>query len=330
MSHIGWGILGTAKIAVEQVIPAIQGSRRGRVVAIASRSRERAVQAAGRFDVARACDSYEGLLTDPQVDAIYNPLPNHLHVPWSIRALEAGKHVLCEKPLAPTAAEAQMLVEAGRRHPRLKLMEGFMYRHHPQWLAAQRLVQEGRIGELRAVQTAFFYFDRDPASICNQAQLGGGAMLDIGCYPVSLSRWLFDSEPRAVTAQVERDPQFQVDRLVSGLMTFGTGQASFVVSTQLAPYQHVQILGTSGRIEIEIPFNAPSDRPTRIWHQTDAGLHEISFPACNQYGLQSDLFAAAILDSQPVPTPIEDGLVNMQVIEALLRAGRTGHWERVS
>jgi len=329
MQPIRWGVLSTAKIAVEQVIPAIQGSRLGRVVAVASRSQPRAAAAAQRFDIPRAYGSYEELLADPQVDAVYNPLPNHLHVPWSIRALEAGKHVLCEKPLAPTVSQAETLVEAGRRHPRLKLMEGFMYRHHPQWIAARRLVEDGSLGELRAVETFFSYFDNDPASICNQPELGGGAMLDIGCYPVSLSRWLFDGEPRAVLAEVEIDPQFQVDRLVSGLMRFDGGQASFVVSTQLAPYQRVQIVGTHGRVEIEIPFNAPSDRPTRIWQQNDAGLRETSFPACNQYGIQADLFGESILNDTPVPTPIEDGLVNMRVIEAVLRSGRSRRWEVV-
>jgi predicted dehydrogenase len=308
----------------------MQQGQASEVVAIASRDALKAQQVASRLGVAKAYGSYEALVADPEIQAVYIPLPNHLHVKWSIAALEAGKHVLCEKPIGLDAAEAQSLIEAGRRHPRLKLMEAFMYRHHPQWVAAKRIVDEGRLGDLRAVHTLFSYFDRDPQSITNQAAIGGGALLDIGCYGISLARFLFAAEPRRVAAQVEYDLEFRVDRLVTAAMEFDRGQASFTVATQLAPYQRVQIMGTHGRLEIEIPFNAPSGQFTRLWLQSAQWIDEIRVPVCNQYTIQGDLFSQAIQADTPVPTPIDDALRNMRVIDTVFRAGRTGQWETVT
>lgn len=327
MSKVRWGVLGVAKIATVKVIPAMQKCRRGEVLGIASRSLSRAQQAARELGLAKAYGSYEELLADPEIDAVYIPLPNHLHVPWSIKALEAGKHVLCEKPIGLSSLEAEQLVAAGRRHPRQKLMEAFMYRHHPQWATAKRLVDEGRLGPLRAVQTLFSYFNRNPEDVRNRADIGGGGLMDIGCYPISLSRFLFGREPRRVFAQVDYDPDFRVDRLASAIMDFGDGSATFTCSTQLAPYQRVQIFGTEGRIEIEIPFNAPPDRPCRMWLQGAAGVEEITLETCDQYTIQGDLFAAAVLDDTPVPTAIEDAVANMKVIEAAVRSGENGRWE---
>ena len=327
MSKVRWGVLGVAKIATLKVIPAMQKCRHGEVVGIASRSLDRAQQAARELGLRKAYGSYEELLADPEIDAVYIPLPNHLHVPWSIKSLEAGKHVLCEKPIGLSSLEAEQLVAAGRRHPRLKLMEAFMYRHHPQWVAARRLVDEGRLGPLRTVQCFFSYFNRNPADVRNRADIGGGGLMDIGCYPISLSRFLFGREPRRVFAQVEYDPDFRTDRLASAIMDFGDGSATFTCSTQLAPFQRVQIFGTEGRIEIEIPFNAPPDRPCRMWLAGASGIEEISFETCDQYTIQGDLFAAAVLDDSPVPTPIEDAVANMKVIEAAVRSGENGRWE---
>ena len=329
MPKIRWGVLGAAQIAVGQVIPAMQQGTYSEVVAIASRDLRKADLRARQFGVPRGYGSYEALLADPEIEAVYIPLPNHLHLSWSAAALEAGKHVLCEKPIGLDAHEAQTLIEAGRRHPRLKLMEAFMYRHHPQWIAAKRMVDEGQLGTLQAVHTFFSYYDRDPQSITNRAEVGGGALLDIGCYGISLARYLFAAEPRRVAAQIEYDPDFRVDRLTTAAMQFDAGQASFTVGTQLAPYQRVQILGTAGRLEIEIPFNAPSDRPTRLWLQSDRGIEEIRLPVCNQYTIQGDLFSKSILDDAPVPTPIDDALRNMQAIDAVFRAGRSGAWVNV-
>jgi predicted dehydrogenase len=326
MSKVRWGILSTAGIGTEKVIPAMQRGEHCQVDAIASRSHETAAAAAARLGIAKAYGSYEELLADPDIDAVYNPLPNHLHVPWSVRALEAGKHVLCEKPIGLTSAEAQELVEAGRRHPRLKLMEAFMYRHHPQWRRALQIVGEGGIGELRTVHSFFSYYNDDPANIRNQADIGGGGLMDIGCYNISLSRLLFGTEPRRVLGIVEYDPQLRVDRLASGVLDFGRGTATFTCSTQLTPYQRVNIFGTTGRVEIEIPFNAPPDRPCRMWHQTERGVEEIVLDTVDQYTIQGDLFARAVLDDTPVPTAIEDAVANMRVLEAVVESSRVGGW----
>jgi len=326
MNSIRWGILSTAKIGTQQVIPAMQDGPSCKITAIASRDPERAAAVARELSIPRSHGSYEALLADPDVDAIYNPLPNHLHVEWSIKALQAGKHVLCEKPIGLTAAEGQHLVDVGRQHPQLKLMEAFMYRHHPQWGRARALVRDGQIGSLRAIQSLFSYHNVDADNIRNQADLGGGALMDIGCYPISLSRFIFDSEPARVCGLVEYDPQFATDRLSSGMLEFADGSSLFTCSTQLAPFQRVNILGTEGRVEIEIPFNAPTDRPCRMWHQRGAEVQEITLDICNQYTLQGELFARAILDDTPVPTPIEDAVANMRVIEALVDSGKSRTW----
>lgn len=326
MNSIRWGILSTAKIGTQQVIPAMQDGPSCEITAIASRDAERAATVASELSIPRSHGSYAALLADPDVDAIYNPLPNHLHVEWSIKALQAGKHVLCEKPIGLTAAEGQQLVDAGRQHPQLKLMEAFMYRHHPQWGRARALVRDGQIGSLRAIQSLFSYHNVDPDNIRNQADVGGGALMDIGCYPISLSRYIFDSEPARVCGLVEYDPQFATDRLSSGMLEFADGCSLFTCSTQLAPFQRVNILGTEGRVEIEIPFNAPIDRPCRMWHQRGAEVQEITLDICNQYTLQGELFARAILDDAPVPTPIEDAVANMRVIEALVDSGKSRAW----
>ena len=324
MRKINWGVMGTAKIGVNKVIPALQAAKHGTVAAIASRDITQAQTAAQRLGIPRAHGSYEALLADPGVDAVYIPLPNHLHVPWSIRALEAGKHVICEKPIGLSSTEAQELIAVAKRFPRLKIMEAFMYRHHPQWQTAQRLIAEGGIGQLRTVHSFFSYWNVDPKNIRNIGAIGGGGMMDIGCYCVSLSRFLFGAEPQRVLGLVDHDPAFGTDRLASGILEFATGTATFTCSTQLSPYQRVTIFGTDGTIEIEIPFNAPPDRPTRLWHQRGSTMTEIPFAVCDQYTIQGDLFARAILDDTPVPTPLDDALANMRVIEAVLASTRTG------
>jgi predicted dehydrogenase len=326
MDTIRWGVISTAKIGTEKVIPAMQRGRHTRVAAIASRDLAAARAAADRLGIPTAYGSYEELLADPEIDAIYNPLPNHLHVPWSIRALEAGKHVLCEKPIALAAAEAEQLVAAAAARPHLKVMEAFMYRHHPQWRRAQEIVAAGGIGDLRTVHSFFSYFNDDPGNIRNMAAIGGGGLMDIGCYNISLSRLLFGGEPRRVVGLLERDPQFGTDRIASGMLEFANGTATFTCSTQLTSYQRVNIFGAEGRVEIEIPFNAPPDRPTRLWHQRGATVEEVTFEVCDQYTIQGDLFARAILDDTPVPTPLSDAVANMRVIEALVASADSGQW----
>ncbi|HET9921323.1 MAG TPA: Gfo/Idh/MocA family oxidoreductase [Ktedonobacteraceae bacterium] len=323
---VRWGVLSTADIGIGQVIPAMQQGTYCEITGIASRSLEKAQAAAAQLGIPKAYGSYEALLADPNIDAIYNPLPNQLHVPWSIKALEAGKHVLCEKPIALNVAEAQALVDVARQHPHLKVMEAFMYRFHPQWQRARQLVREGGIGELRTVQTFFSYYLNDPNNIRNQQQAGGGGMMDIGCYAVSVARFVFGSEPRRVSGIVEYDPQFKVDRLDSALLDFGSGTATFTCGTQLSPYQRVNIFGTNGQIEIEIPFNAPKDRPCKIWYRHGDETDEIEFATCNHYTLQGDAFSQAVLNDTPVPTPIEDAVANMKVIEAVFQSAKSGTW----
>jgi predicted dehydrogenase len=329
MNKIRFGVLSTARIGVEKVIPAMQRGQFTEVVAIASRSADRARQAAQHLNIPRSHGSYDALLADPDVDAVYNPLPNDQHVPWSIKALQAGKHVLCEKPIALSAGEARLLVEAGARHPRLKLMEAFMYRHHPQWRKAKELVQTKQIGTLRAIQTFFSFYNDDPANIRHNAAMGGGGLMDIGCYPISLSRWLFDAEPLRVLGLVEYDPRFQVDRLASAILDFGSGQATFTCSMQVAPFQQVNIIGTTGRIELaDVPFNAPNDRPCVVRVQQGGEMRRLEMEVCDQYTIQGDLFAQAIRNGTAVPTPIEDAVRNMEVIEAMIASGRKGGWVR--
>ena len=326
MSKIRWGILSTANIGVAKVIPAMQQGEFCEVTAISSRSLEKAQEAASQLGIAKAYGSYEELLADPEIDAIYNPLPNHLHVEWSIKALEAGKHVLCEKPIGLTSEEGRELVTAGKKYPELKLMEAFMYRHHPQWKRAKEIVRTGGIGTLRTIQSFFSYGDLDAENYRNDPAAGGGALFDIGCYCISLSRFIYDEEPKEVAGIVEYDTRFEVDKLSTALMNFESGTSQFTCAMQLVPYQRVNIFGSNGRVEIEIPFNAPPDKPCRMWHQHQDDFEEIILDITDQYTIQGDLFAQAILNDTPVPTPIEDAVRNMEVIEAIFEAGRSNKW----
>lgn len=326
MSKIRWGVLSTAKIGTEKVIPAMQRGEFCHIDAIASRYLQTARIAAAKLGIGKAYGAYEELLADKDIDAVYIPLPNHLHVEWSIKALEAGKHVLCEKPIGLTSAEGERLLEAAKAHPHLKIMEAFMYRHHPQWQRAKQLVADGKIGELKTIQSFFSYYNTDPSNIRNQAEIGGGSLMDIGCYSISLSRFIFEAEPQRVFGIVEYDPEFRTDRLASGMLDFGRGTSTFTCSTQLVPYQRVNIFGIEGRVEIEIPFNAPPDVGCRMWHQRGEEIEEIVFDICDQYTIQGDLFSQAILNDTKVPTPLADAVENMRVLERLIASGKSGCW----
>jgi predicted dehydrogenase len=330
--RVRWGVLGVAKIAVEKVIPAMQQGVFSEVTAIASRDLEKARAAAQALGIARAFGSYDELLADAEVDAVYNPLPNQLHVPWSIRAAEAGKHVLCEKPIALSAAEAGELL-AARDRTGVKIGEAFMARTHPQWLKARDVVRSGEIGELRVAAGFFSYFNCDPRNIRNMGECGGGGLMDIGCYPITLSRMLFENEPVRVMGLIERDPAMMVDRLTSAILEYRYGQCIFNCSTQLVPYQRMHLLGTRGRVEIEIPFNAPRDRPTRLFVDDGSSLFGEStrmeeLPVCDQYTIEGDLFSRAILEDGPVSVPLEDAIRNMAVIDAIFRSAKSGRWEQ--
>jgi predicted dehydrogenase len=326
MKKIRWGILSTAKIGREKVIPALQKSKHGEVVAIASPNQQRLQEEANLLSIPTRYSAYEELLNDVDVDAVYIPLPNHLHVPWAMKAMEANKHVLCEKPIALTAAEASLLAEAAKEKPHLKVMEAFMYRFHPQWLKAKQLVENGRIGEVRTVQSFFSYFNTDPNNIRNRKEVGGGAMMDIGCYCISFARFLFGREPDRIFATVDIDADFGTDRMASGIMDFTTGTSTFTCSTQLMPYQRVNILGSEGRIEVEIPVNAPPDKETKLWLHTKGGSEQFLFEPVDQYALQGDEFAKAILYNTAVPTNLNDAVNNMKVMEAVFKSSETQKW----
>jgi predicted dehydrogenase len=329
MKKVRWGILSTADFGVQISVPAMQQGELYEVVAIASRSMDKAQAVASKLGIPKSYGSYQELLADPDIDAIYNPLPNHLHVPWSIKALESGKHVLCEKPIAMTSTQAQELVNAARAHTGLKVMEAFMYRHHPQWQHALRLVRQGQIGKLRAIQSFFSYYNDDPNNIRNMKEIGGGVLMDIGCYCISLSRFIFGDEPEKAWGWIEFDPNFGIDRLASAVLDFKEGRSTFTCSTQMGNYQRVTILGTEGWITIEIPFNAPPDKPCRLWHERVGKTEEVIFETVNQYTIQGNLFSKAILEDTEVFTPIEDAVANMKVIEAVFKSDKVGGWVNV-
>jgi predicted dehydrogenase len=326
MTNLRWGILSTADIARRKVIPGLLKADRCEVVAIGSRDAGQARTVADELGIPTAHGSYEGLLADQNVDAVYIPLPNHMHAEWTMTAARAGKHILCEKPLAMTAAEAARMVDVCGNEG-VRLMEAFMYRLHPSWEEVRRLVHGGRIGQLRAVQTWFSYSNTDPANIRNQLEAGGGALYDIGCYAINLSRMLFDEEPADVHATVVREPETGVDVLTSAILEFASGNATFTVSTRAEPDQRVHIYGTDGRISVEIPFNIPPDRPTRIFVTAGGDppvapdTETVTFDTADPYTVQAERFAAAILDGLPTPTPPEDAIANMRVIERVFAAG---------
>jgi len=333
LKKVRWGVLGAANIALKKVIPAMQNGERTKIVAVASRDRDRARRAADALQIPKAYGSYEELLADPGIEAIYNPLPNHLHVPWSIKAAEAGKHVLCEKPLSLSVAEGRRLIEV-RDRTGVKIGEAFMVRTHPQWLRTREIVRSGEIGELKAILSVFSYFNRDPSNVRNIQEIGGGGVMDIGCYPITMSRFLFEREPVRASGLIELDPDFKTDRLSSAMLDFAPGHAVFTCSTQLVSFQRMQIFGTKGRIEIEIPYNIPPDRPSRIFVDDGSQLAGRSarveeFPAADQYTIQGDVFSRAIQDNGAVPVPLENALANMAAIEAVLRSGKTGQWEKI-
>ncbi len=330
MKPVKWGIISTANIGLEKVIPGMLKSAEIDVVAIASRKLKTARAAADKLGIPKAYGSYEELLADPEIEAVYNPLPNHLHVPLTIAAVKAGKHVLCEKPIAITAKEALQL----RKLPKTRLVaEAFMVRYASQWLEVRARVKKGEIGEVRAIQVMFSYFNRDPKNVRNMAGIGGGGMLDIGCYPITISRFIFDSDPLRAAATIENDPKFGVDRLAGGILEFSKGRhLTFTVSTQLAPFQRVQIMGTKGRIEIEIPFNAPPDKPNRYFVQGMA-MNEgewVSLPMIDQYTQEVEGFGRAIRKKQKLAWGIEDAITNMKIIDALFKSAKTGRFEKIN
>ena len=328
MNKVKWGIISTADIGVAKVIPGMLKSSELEVMAISSRNLKRAKAAAATLGIAKAYGSYEEMLADPEIEAVYNPLPNHLHVPLTMAAAKAGKHVLCEKPIAMNAAEAKQLKKAPKG---IHIAEAFMVRQALQWLEARRRVRKGEIGEVRAIQVLFTYFNRDPKNVRNIQSIGGGGLLDIGCYPITVSRFIFGAEPKRVVATFDRDPKFKTDRTAGGLADFGEGRhLSFSISTQLAPYQRAHILGTKGRIEIEIPFNAPPDVPNRYavqGMQMNVGTW-YDLPVSDQYQLEAEAFGRVIRGKEKPAWGVDDAIQNMKIIDAYFRSEKSGRWEK--
>ena len=326
-SKVKWGILSTAKIGTQKVIPAMQKGQYIDVQAITSRDIEKANSVADELNIQKRYGSYEELLNDPEIEAIYIPLPNHLHVPWTIKAMEAGKHVLCEKPIGMNAEEAQDLLEITQKFPNIKVMEAFMYRFHPQWLKARELIINGAIGEVKTIHSFFSYYNVDAVNIRNQADIGGGALMDIGCYCISFPRFIFEEEPVRVVSDIDRDPVMKTDRLTSALLKFSSGKTStFSCSTQLMPYQRANIYGDQGQIEVEIPVNAPPDEAVKVILFTKEKTETFTFPPVDQYTLQGDAFSRAILENSVVPTPLTDAIGNMKVIDAIVESSNKGQW----
>ncbi|WP_346857853.1 Gfo/Idh/MocA family oxidoreductase [uncultured Draconibacterium sp.] len=326
-AKVRWGILSTAKIGVQKVIPAMQNGKLISVDAIASRNLQKAKEVAELLSISKSYGSYEELLQDPDIDAIYNPLPNHMHVPWTIRALEAGKHVLCEKPIGMDAQEAQLLLEATQKYPHLKVMEAFMYRFHPQWQKVREFVQTGEIGEVATINSFFSYYNIAPDNIRNQADIGGGALMDIGCYCISFPRFIFNEEPEQLVADMDFDPLMKTDRLSSAILKFPKGKTStFTCSTQLMPYQRAIIFGDKGKIEVEIPVNAPPTETVKITLETKESKQVFAFEPIDQYTLQGEAFSKAIIENTEVPTPLTDAVNNMKVIDAIIKSSLNGQW----
>jgi predicted dehydrogenase len=331
--RLRWGVLGAAKIATQKVIPAIQNAGNCEVVAIASRDLAKAKGAASTLGIPRACGSYQELLDAPEIEAVYIPLTNDLHVPWTTKAAESGKHVLCEKPIGRTADEVRELLKV-RDRSGVHIQEAFMVRTHPQWRRAKAMVDAGELGDVRAISGFFSYLNTDARNIRNVKELGGGGLLDIGCYLVNTARFIFGGEPIRVSGSVELDPTFGTDRLASILLDFGGRHAIGTCSTQLLPYQRIQIVGTTARIEIEIPFNAPHDRACRLLIDRSGdlfgeGLEVIELPVVDQFQLQAEAFASAILEKRPPAVPLEDAVANMVCLDAIVRSSRSGRWEKI-
>lgn len=325
MHKIRWGVLSTAKIG-HKVIPALQTSNYNQVVAVGSRNLENARAYADELGIARAYGSYEELLNDPNIDAIYNPLPNDLHVPWSIKILQAGKHVLCEKPLGLNAADVQKLIDAAAQHPQLKVMEGFMYRFHPQWQHARDLVRAGSIGQVRNIHSHFAYNNHDADNIRNSIAMGGGALMDIGCYCISLARYIFAEEPLRVLGQITPYAGYEVDCFVSGIMEFADGNATFTASTKIESKQYVEINGEQGSIFIPVPFNPIADAATNLLLKRDDKIEDIVIAPSDHYRNMGDAFAQSVILQKDIPTPLSDALANMKIVDAIFSSAQSNQW----
>lgn len=325
-----WGVLSTAKIAREKLIPALRKSQFNEVVALASRDASQATKTAESLGIPHAFGDYDELLQSDTVDVIYIPLPNHLHVPWAIRAIEAGKHVLCEKPISLDTDDAAPLLRAVAENPGVKVMEAFMYRFHPQWSLAKQLLDEGRIGKINSIHAMFTFFNKDPENVRNKPGIGGGSLLDVGCYCVSSCRYLLGREPARVIGSLNIDSTFGIDGSANGLLDFGEVRTSFYCSMQSEPSQRVYVSGEKGSITLEFPFYQPDDCAARVIIHHDRVSEIIETEVCDHYSLQVDALARSILDDTPVPTPLSDAVANMRVLEAIFTSNKQAGWVTVA
>lgn len=328
MKKIRFGVLGVSNHFYKRIALPLNETDNCEVYAIASREVSKAKVAGEEFGIPVSDLNYEELINHDEVDAIYIPQPNHLHAEWTIKALEAGKPVLCEKPLAMDAQEANQMADVSKRL-NIPLMEGFMYRFHPLWQHIRNLIRTNQIGQINSVHTIFTYNNPSSSNIRNIKEFGGGALMDIGCYAISVPRFLFGSEPDKVMATMEEHPEFGTDMHTTALMQFGSANASFFVSTASEPFQKVEIIGTAGTITVHVPFNTYVDTPSTITVSTGQGAREVEFPICDPYGLMFDAFSSALIDQKPVPVPIEDAINNMKVIDAVVKSAKSGKWETV-
>lgn len=326
---IRWGILSTANIACEKVIPAIHACTSSDVHGIASRDAAQAKRYAEKLSIEQSYGSYEELLADPNIDAIYNPLPNHLHVNWTLKAIAAGKHVICEKPIALNAAEAKQLNVALLAAPHIKVMEAFMYRFHPQWQKAKQIIDKGLIGSINHIDAHFSFFNADPSNVRNQSGIGGGSLMDVGCYCISAARYLLDLQPKRVLACMINDSVFNIDKHCTGMLDFGSATATFNSSMQSQAAQQVCIYGEQGMLRLASPFYQSTLQTTQLILQQGDDTQTYEFAPCDQYANQIDAFANAIKQQQSVPTPLYDAIANMQVIDALVLSHQQKQWVEI-
>jgi len=328
MKAVKLGVLGVSGHFIKRTVLPLKKSSKVELFAIASRDENKAASTAKKFDIPKSYGSYESLLNDPEVEMVYIPLPNHLHAKWIKASADAGKHILCEKPIAMSAGEAEDAI-AYASSKGVLVMEAFMYRFQPQWIRAREIAQVGEIGSLVSIETFFSYHNPDPSNIRNIAEYGGGALMDIGCYAVSVPRFIFGAEPVRAISLIAYDDVFKTDKHVSAILDFNGRRASFTVSTQAFPYQKVFIHGSSGDMVVQTPFNTFTDVPAVLTVTNSIGKRDIHFEPYDQYGLQFNAFAEAIRNGGPAPTPPDDAIKNMRVIDAIFRSAKTGQWEKI-
>jgi predicted dehydrogenase len=328
MKPVVWGVLSVSGHYKLRVHTPIQKTSLLEMRAIASRSGQKAADAARSLGIPKSYDSYEELLADPEIEAVYIPLPNHLHAQWVKKAADAGKHILCEKPFAMDAGEAADAAWYAESKGVL-LMEACMYRFHPLWQRAREIVRTGEIGAVHAIQAIFTYSNKDPANIRNIPEAGGGGIPDIGYYAVSSARFLLDREPDRTVSLVHRDPVLETDILSSAILDFGSARALFTVATQTFPAQRVEVFGASGSISLPQCFNIFPDVPSQILISTSLGTRTVSHPAVDQYALLFEGFSKAVREGGPVPIPLRDAVENMKVLDAIFRSEKTGGWEKI-